>query len=87
MKEQDPDFGEAIREVRGISSVNQWFLKLYNLSDDHNKVPFFLTYTYNDTSNQAVQLFRFLKNFKVSNPFIKERILELLNRIKEFKDV
>ncbi len=87
MKGQDPAFGEAIIESRAISSVNQWFLDLHNLSDEHNELSFFLRYTYNNISNQAVQLFRFLKTFKVSDPLIKERILQLLKKIKELKDV
>ncbi|MBA3751507.1 hypothetical protein H0X06_01730 [Candidatus Dependentiae bacterium] len=87
MKEQDFAFGEAIIEVRAISSVNQWFLTLYNLSDMHNKDGFFLKYTYNDISHEASQLFRFLKSFKISNIEIQKRILVLLNTIKEFKNV
>ncbi len=86
MKDQDSAFGEAIIEVRAISSVNSWFLNLYNITDSDNKNHFFLKYTYNDLPNEAVQLFRFLKNFKISETEIQKRILEVLTRIKEFKN-
>ncbi len=87
MAEQDIAFGEAIIEIRAISSVNQWFLDLHNLFDTYNKIDFFLTYSYNDISNQAVQLWKFLKNFNTKDPLIQLRILGLLKKVEELKDV
>lgn len=60
MTEEEKKYGEAIVEVRGVKSVQPWFLKECKLSPDRTGA--FLT-TPEDILTEALALFGFLKNF------------------------
>jgi hypothetical protein len=87
MKGQNPSYGEAIIEIRGIKKVDEWFImdeNWFSKYDDKACEPSstFLTQPeMKDTFvGQAMRLYDFLEEFDLNSPGIQGKVLTSIAR-------
>lgn len=84
MEKQNPLYGAAIIEVRGIRDIDEWFLNSdwYNFYEPKPLKSHFLTSPEKQDLflDQAMGLFRFLKKFNLDSFGIRKKILTSITK-------